>query len=172
MWQEWAATTPFLYFTDHDPDVGRLVSEGRREEFSGFSGFTDRDVRARIPDPQSSGTFHRSRLDWDEAARPGHAEALALTRAMLHLRRDDPVLRARARSGLRASAHGDALVVSLRVAGDERWVVVNFGAAELAVEDLGLPAVSVLVASAPPGDGAGGPRLPPESAVVLAPAPA
>ena len=33
MGQEWAATSPFLYFTDHEPRLGRLVTEGRRREF-------------------------------------------------------------------------------------------------------------------------------------------
>ena len=36
MGQEWAASTPFLYFTDHPEALGRLVTEGRRQEFSGF----------------------------------------------------------------------------------------------------------------------------------------
>src|SRR5581483_2227531 len=32
--EEWGASTPFLYFTDHDdPDLARAVSEGRRREF-------------------------------------------------------------------------------------------------------------------------------------------
>ena len=37
--QEWAASTPFLYFTDHNEELGRLVTEGRRKEFAGFAAF-------------------------------------------------------------------------------------------------------------------------------------
>src|SRR5206468_2776701 len=29
--QEFAASTPFLYFADHNPDLARLVAQGRRE---------------------------------------------------------------------------------------------------------------------------------------------
>ena len=46
MGQEWAASTPFLYFTDLDPWLGRSVTEGRRREFQDFPGFDPaRDCR-------------------------------------------------------------------------------------------------------------------------------
>jgi maltooligosyltrehalose trehalohydrolase len=93
MGQEWAATTPFLFFTDHEPGLGRLVTEGRRREFAGFSAFSDPERRARIPDPQAVSTFERSRLDWTEAAREPHAAVLRLHRALLRLRREHPALR-------------------------------------------------------------------------------
>src|SRR5690606_31763313 len=51
MGQEWAASTPFLYFTDHPTELGRLVTEGRRKEFEGFSAFRDPARRTAIPDP-------------------------------------------------------------------------------------------------------------------------
>ena len=60
--EEWGATTPFQYFTDHaDPELGRAVSVGRRAEFAAFGW-------EHVPDPQDPGTFARSRLDWTEAA--------------------------------------------------------------------------------------------------------
>ena len=40
MGQEWAASTPFQFFTDHGAELGRLVTEGRRAEFAGFSAFS------------------------------------------------------------------------------------------------------------------------------------
>ncbi|WP_019558642.1 malto-oligosyltrehalose trehalohydrolase [Thioalkalivibrio sp. ALE12] len=80
--EEWAATAPFLYFTDHvDADLGRAVSEGRRREFAAFL----RDPRD-IPDPQSRETFVRSRLDWDERERAPHARILRWYRALIALR--------------------------------------------------------------------------------------
>jgi maltooligosyltrehalose trehalohydrolase len=87
MGQEWAATSPFLYFTDHAEALGRLVSEGRRAEFRDFSAFADPAARERIPDPQAPDTFARSRLEWDERARPAHAVVVALHRDLLALRR-------------------------------------------------------------------------------------
>jgi maltooligosyltrehalose trehalohydrolase len=87
MGQEWAATSPFLFFTDHGPELGRQVTEGRRGEFSTFRAFTDPARRASIPDPQERDTFERSRLRWDESHQSPHREILALHRLLIELRR-------------------------------------------------------------------------------------
>ena len=94
MGQEWAASTPFLYFTDHHPELGRLVTEGRREEFRHFAAFSDPSVRERIPDPQAQSTFLASRLRWDERLDPPHDSILRLYQALLGLRRGEPALHA------------------------------------------------------------------------------
>ncbi len=88
MGQEWGASTPFRYFTDHNPELGALVTEGRRQEFKAFSAFADPAVRHRIPDPQAPETFLRSRLDWSERSGEPHASLLRFTRELLHLRRE------------------------------------------------------------------------------------
>jgi maltooligosyltrehalose trehalohydrolase len=90
MGQEWAASTPFLYFTDLEPDLGRLVTEGRRREFADFPGFSDPAARERIPDPQAPSTFEASRLRWEEREQPAHARVLALYRTLLALRLEHP----------------------------------------------------------------------------------
>jgi len=87
MGQEWAATAPFLYFTDHEPELGRKVTEGRRREFRAFPEFADEESRARIPDPQAISTFEASRLNWDEASGEPHAGVRRLHQAVLALRR-------------------------------------------------------------------------------------
>jgi maltooligosyltrehalose trehalohydrolase len=82
--EEWGATTPFQYFTDHtDPELGRAVTDDRRHEFADF-GWQPEDV----PDPQAEATWLASRLRWDERDGPEHAELLAWYRALLRLRRD------------------------------------------------------------------------------------
>jgi len=81
MGQEWAASTPFQFFTDHNEDLGPSVTEGRKEEFEDFSGFD-----GTVPDPQDPATFERSVLDWDEPRRPPHDGVLALYRDLLALR--------------------------------------------------------------------------------------
>ena len=80
--EEWGAKTPFLYFTDHsDPELGRLVAEGRRREFSGFGWAGD------IPNPQAADTFLRSKLDWRELGVPWHADLLHWHRRLIRIRR-------------------------------------------------------------------------------------
>jgi maltooligosyltrehalose trehalohydrolase len=88
MGQEWSASSPFLYFTDHEESLGRLVTEGRRKEFAEFAAFAEPEARARIPDPQSPETFEGSRLDWAEREQGIHASTLRLHRALLALRRE------------------------------------------------------------------------------------
>jgi maltooligosyltrehalose trehalohydrolase len=114
MGQEWAATTPFLYFTDHPEELGRLVTEGRRNEFRHFSAFSDPAVRARIPDPQSEETFTRSRLDWSERERGWHAGVHALYADLLAMRREEPALQARSREAFQVAALGPAGVALRR----------------------------------------------------------
>ncbi len=93
MGQEWAASAPFLYFTDHHAELGRLVSEGRRREFGRFSAFNDPAVRDQIPDPQAESTFLQSRLVWAERGDEPHASMLRYHQALLGLRRPEPALR-------------------------------------------------------------------------------
>ena len=81
MGQEWSAGTPFPYFTDLEPELGRLVTDGRRREFADFPEFSDESARGRIPDPQSPSTLASGRLNWSERDEPAHAAVFALYRA-------------------------------------------------------------------------------------------
>jgi maltooligosyltrehalose trehalohydrolase len=86
--EEWGATTPFQYFTDHvDAELGRLVCEGRRREFASF-GWAPSDV----PDPQDRATFERSVLDWAEPDKDPHAGLLQWHKDLIALRRRLPAL--------------------------------------------------------------------------------
>jgi maltooligosyltrehalose trehalohydrolase len=81
--EEFAASTPFLYFADHeDPEMARSVKEGRRGEFAAF-GWNPAD----IPDPESEETFLRSKLKWDEVHEGRHEEMLGWYRQLIALRR-------------------------------------------------------------------------------------
>jgi maltooligosyltrehalose trehalohydrolase len=93
MGQEWAASTPFLYFTDHPEALGRLVTEGRRKEFCHFRQFCDEQDRSRIPDPQTEATFLASRLKWEETKADDHFSTFRLYQALLSLRRTEPAIR-------------------------------------------------------------------------------
>ncbi len=125
MGEEFAAGSPFLFFTEFAPDLGRLVTEGRRGEFSAFSAFNDEALRERIPDPQAPETFLRSKLDWAETA--SHAPMLRLYRDLLQLRRDDPVLTA-SEDPPETGALGDGALYLLRRAGGAvRLLLANLG---------------------------------------------
>ena len=93
MGQEWGATTPFLYFTDHHDELGRLVAEGRRKDLSKFAIFAKELKERDFPSPQMRETFELSRLRWEEADEKGHAGCLQLYREALRLRREHAAFR-------------------------------------------------------------------------------
>ncbi|GHJ41020.1 malto-oligosyltrehalose trehalohydrolase [Streptomyces sp. TS71-3] len=171
MGEEWGATTPWQYFTDHtDPLIAEAVRKGRRREFAGH-GWADGDGADAVPDPQDPATRDRSCLDWSQPGGETHARVLAWHRDLIALRA--------ARTDLQ-----DPDLAAVRVAYDEaaRWCSVRRGdvttAVNLGPEPVDVPvgrrAGAVLAAWRPADTGAPGPdgllRLPAESAAVLAPA--
>ena len=88
MGEEFSASTPFQYFTQHeDEELGNSVSKGRRNEFSAFGWDPE-----QVPDPQDPETFYRSKLDWDEVYSGGHAEMLEWYKQLITLRKRVPQL--------------------------------------------------------------------------------
>ncbi|MBC2933062.1 malto-oligosyltrehalose trehalohydrolase [Nocardioides sp. zg-1228] len=88
MGEEWAASTPFAFFTSHpEPELGTATAEGRIAEFERMGW--DRD---EVLDPQDVATFHGSRLDWDERTEGRHAVLLDCYQRLGRLRRDLPQL--------------------------------------------------------------------------------
>ncbi|MGW5412057.1 malto-oligosyltrehalose trehalohydrolase [Actinomadura geliboluensis] len=133
MGEEWGASTPWCYFTDHrDPELARAVSEGRRREFArhGWAG--------EVPDPQAVDTFRRSVLDWTEPDDPYHADLLEWHRALIALRRSEPDL-------------NDPRPAAVQVGTDEstaRWLVMRRGGIGVAAN---LGDVPVALPAGPPG---------------------
>jgi maltooligosyltrehalose trehalohydrolase len=163
--EEWAATAPFLYFTDHDdPDLGRAVHEGRRREFAAF-GWDPADV----PDPQAPATFEQSKLDWGETGRAPHAAMLDWYRQLIRLRRREPDL-----------TDGRLDRVRTRFDERERWFALERGAAVTVVANLGGRPARVPIAPGRPREIAlasepgavarvDGLEMPPESVAILGP---
>lgn len=86
--EEFAASAPFLYFTDHtNKELGRLVSEGRRKEFASF-GWSPEEV----PDPQEESSFLDSKLNWQEISKAEHGEMLDWYKSLIQLRKEYPEL--------------------------------------------------------------------------------
>jgi maltooligosyltrehalose trehalohydrolase len=115
MGEEWAASTPWQYFTDFDADLGEAVSRGRRAEFADHGWDA-----AAIPDPQSPDTFRASVLDWDERHRGEHAAMLRWYSALIALRAAEPDLR-------------EDTLDAVSVTVGQNWLVVHRGGFDILV---------------------------------------
>ncbi len=123
MGQEFAASTPFLYFADHEPSLAEAVREGRREFLEQFPSLTD----AALPTPDDAETFRRCVLDWTE--RESHDAMYLLHQELIRLRREDPVLRrVRYRGPEGAVLGAEAFVLRyLDEEAEDRLLLVNLG---------------------------------------------
>jgi len=93
MGEEWGATTPWLFFTDHpEPDLAAAVREGRTREFAGHGWADLYGGQVDVPDPQDPATFTASVLDWAQPRESGHARLLEWYRVLVALRRSVPDL--------------------------------------------------------------------------------
>jgi maltooligosyltrehalose trehalohydrolase len=124
MGQEWAAASPFYFFTDHSPEFGESIAAGRRKEFATYGCNYDSEVLERMPDPQDARTFHDSKLTWDEPNQPGHAGVLNLYQRCLQLR-DEIGAECRQRDRFDAFAAGDSLLGLLyRISHQEAYLLL------------------------------------------------
>jgi maltooligosyltrehalose trehalohydrolase len=169
MGEEWGATTPWQYFTDHtDRKLAEAIRTGRRNEFASHGW--DRD---EVPDPQAGRTAERSRLNWDEVHEPPHERVLRWYTELIRVRREvadiaDPRLdRVRVDHDEAARTvvvyRGDH-VVAVNLSDRACTLTLDSGPGEEPVRD-------VLLAWTPGEVAVGADRLtvPAESAVVLAP---
>jgi maltooligosyltrehalose trehalohydrolase len=136
--EEWAASSPFQYFTDHrDPALARAVTDGRRQEFAQF-GWDPKQV----PDPQDYATFLTSKLDWAEIGQPLHSDVLAWYRRLIELRRAKPGLHDRRLD--RITVDVDETTATLVVGRPHFRILVNLGAGD---HRFPLPSGAVLLAA-------------------------
>ena len=125
--QEFAASSPFVFFADHDSELALKIKEGRFEFLRQFPSLAHPDMQARLPDPTDPRSFESCRLDLSE--RQSHHEAYALHRDLLTLRRNDPVINAQRPGAVDGAVLGDDVFVLRFFAddGNDRLLLVNLG---------------------------------------------
>lgn len=124
MGQEFGASTPFLYFADHPPDLSELVRQGRLEFLQQFPSLMTPEMQELMPAPADRQTFERCKLDPSERER--NVEAYRLHADLLRLRREDPVFRLQRDGGVDGAVLGPGAFV-LRYFGEseDRLLLVN-----------------------------------------------
>jgi maltooligosyltrehalose trehalohydrolase len=123
MGQEWGASNPFLYFTDHIEELGKAVAEGRKEEFKAFSSFGGSD----IPNPQSPETYKRSKLDRSERLKEPHESVWLFYIALIALRKTQLLPWHEANDFSIETQGSSALVMKRRNPSHQPiWIVIEF----------------------------------------------
>jgi maltooligosyltrehalose trehalohydrolase len=113
MGEEWAASTPWPFFTSHpEPELAEATASGRIDEFAAY-GWNADDVVS----PQDPASFTGAKLRWSERDEPEHADILTLYRQLLRLRREQPDL---------ADSRLDRVEVDFDE--DAKWIIVHRGA--------------------------------------------
>jgi maltooligosyltrehalose trehalohydrolase len=125
--QEFAASSPFLFFAAHNDELRPLVHEGRIQFLAQFRNLAEGEMRACFADPGDRATFERSKLDFSE--RQSHAALYQLHKDLLRLRREEPVFRAQRPGGVDGAVlSAEAFVLRyFGDRGDDRLLLVNFG---------------------------------------------
>ena len=109
--QEFSSSSPFLYFADHQRELGGSVKRGRAQFLAQFPSLALPEMQALFADPGDEETFRRCVLDHDERER--NQAALALHRDLLALRRH--------------VFHEGARALDGAELGDDAWVLRYFG---------------------------------------------
>ena len=127
MGQEFWASSPFLFFTDHG-DLADTVYQGRKKFLSQFPSIASLEAQKQVPHPNLVSTFEASKVDLSE--RTTHAGIYLFHQDLLRIRREDPVIAAQSRERLEGATFGrDAFVLRFfGQDGDDRLLVVNLGA--------------------------------------------
>ena len=133
--EEFAASAPFQYFTDHEEELGLLVSKGRKREFEAFGWDPD-----QIPDPQAESSFTDSKLDWSEVGEGCHAAMVDWYKKLIELRKTTPEL-----------VNGRMDDVTVSIDEEDLWLVMDRAAIQVACNfgseplQISLPPGSVLL---------------------------
>jgi maltooligosyltrehalose trehalohydrolase len=128
--QEFAASTAFHYFADHNPDLAKLVRAGRAEFMTQFRSLDRPDLAAWIPDPSDPATFDRCKLDFTQ--REKHAREYQMHKDLLRLRREDPAFQQKDKRWVDGAVLGPHAFVLRYFEGapdgtKDRLLLVNFG---------------------------------------------
>ena len=163
MGEEWGASTPWQFFTDHsEPELVEAIRAGRAQEFAAHGW------AAQVPDPQDEGTVSASRLHWEEVSDEPHATLLDWHRTLIALRRELPELLTTPLTESTLTRQGEVLVLTrggvvvlANLAADPtqvsrpgevgaRHTAGQFGGAQVEGDHVRLPGHSVIVLSRVP----------------------
>jgi maltooligosyltrehalose trehalohydrolase len=125
--QEFASSSPFLFFADHKRELAHAVRKGRAEFLSQFPSLAEEEMQRLLAPPDEPSTFLRCKLDLSERER--HAEAHALHCDLLRMRRDDEAFRNHSQDRFAGAVLGPEafLLRFFNEGAGDRLLLVNLG---------------------------------------------
>jgi maltooligosyltrehalose trehalohydrolase len=126
--EEFGASSPFLFFADHKPEVAEKVRKGRVEFLEQWRSLRMPEMQSCMTNPSSEETFRKSKLDFSEVAK--HHETYRLHVDLLRLRREDPVISRQGADGIDGAVLSkSAFLVRFFSPGfhNDRLLIVNLG---------------------------------------------
>ena len=124
--QEFAASSPFLYFADLSPEISNQVHQGRIDFLKQFTNIDSPEIIDAIDKPYELDTFQQSRLDLKERER--HGKIYALYRDLIRLRREDPVFSRGYACHIEGAVLGQAgFLLRYFLEDQQRLLLVNLG---------------------------------------------
>jgi maltooligosyltrehalose trehalohydrolase len=124
--QEFAASSPFLYFSDLNPEISRSVHAGRIEFLKQFTNIDSPEIIDTIDKPYELDTFIQSRLDLSQRER--HSKVYSLYRDLIRLRREDPVFSRGFACSIEGAVLGQTGFLLRYFLGDQqRLLIINLG---------------------------------------------
>ena len=125
--QEYGASTPFLYFSDHHKELAALVQKGRADFLAQFPSMAHSHAEFTMGAPHDAATFERCKLIQAERSRNVHW--LTLHKDLLRMRREDPVFGAQRSDWIYGAVLGSEAFVLRFFGGShgDRLLLVNLG---------------------------------------------
>ncbi|MEY2486459.1 MAG: maltooligosyltrehalose trehalohydrolase [Verrucomicrobiota bacterium] len=126
--QEFASSSPFLFFTDvGDQSMKDAIRKGRFKFLAQFSSTADEEVQKLLPAPDDPDVFVRCKLDFSE--RQANRPSYDLHTDLIKLRRDDALFSGQKRRVIDGAVLGPASFVLRYFATDkdDRLLLVNLG---------------------------------------------
>jgi maltooligosyltrehalose trehalohydrolase len=124
--QEFGASSPFIFFADHEPELAASVEKGRFEFLSQFPSLNTPSSKDFVSSPEAFSTFEKCKLDLSE--REKHADTYLLHKDLLALRHQDPVFSTSSRlDGAVINESAFVLRFFASVGNTDRILIVNLG---------------------------------------------
>lgn len=125
--QEFAASSPFIFFADHTPELAEQFREGRIRFLSQFPSLAATDMQRYFSNPADPAIFEKCKLDFGE--RLSHNALYTMHRDLLRLRLNDPLFQCHRQRNIDGAVLGPKafLLRFFGQEGDDRLLLINFG---------------------------------------------